>query len=96
MTTSLNSVAVYSILDKTAEQYGPPFVAKNDNVALRMYNRLIEEERAVITDYELYRIAFFDNVSGSIGAVDPVKIHNLDRCVEKIKGTFGENTKEVK
>lgn len=50
---------LYSIYDKVAEEFGPPFLANNDKVACRKFDELI---RQVYTknDFDMYRLGFVD------------------------------------
>lgn len=58
---------VYTILDRAAEEYGPPFIAKNDEVAKRNFVNLLNEVPAhVKKDYELIRIGNFNTESGNL------------------------------
>lgn len=47
---------VYVVWDKTAEECGPPFVAKNDAVAHRQYARMLAEKNAPADELELVRV----------------------------------------
>lgn len=51
---------IYVVNDKMAEEAGPPFVAVNDNVALRHYRNLGIPE-LVKNDYELLCIGTYDS-----------------------------------
>lgn len=35
--------SLYSVFDKAAEEFGPPFVAGTDAVAVRMFNRMMSD-----------------------------------------------------
>lgn len=46
---------LYSLYDVVADSFGPPFVAQNDGVALRMIKQMLQSEKAVfVEDYQLY------------------------------------------
>lgn len=52
---------MYVSYDLIALEAGPIFLAKNDAVALRMYNQLLERETSVTADeYELRCVGVFD------------------------------------
>lgn len=56
----LTSFMVYSIYDKLAQEYGPPFCAANDRVAIRNFRKLMSEAPAdVFEDFELYFVGWF-------------------------------------
>lgn len=58
---------VYSILDRAAEEYGPPFIAKNHEVAKRNFVNLLNEvPDHVQCDYILCHIGTFDTEEGKI------------------------------
>ena len=50
---------LYTIRDNIAEEFGPVFVAKNDNVAKRQFIDLIQENQINITDYTLWYVGDF-------------------------------------
>jgi len=58
---------LYTILDRTAEQYGPVFQAVNDGVATRQFIQLMS--KVVPWDRDAYRLHFiaeFDDKSGLV------------------------------
>jgi hypothetical protein len=56
---------LYAILDKVAEEYGPPFPSKNDAVAIRQTQQLLQTVSSPV-DYILVRIAQMDMETGKI------------------------------
>ena len=57
----------YSIKDVKAQEFGPLFQAKNDDVAKRSFTQYMTGERVLyIDDYELYCIADFDVETGEV------------------------------
>lgn len=68
---------MYNVKDKISEEFAPPFVAKNDAVALRQFNHLINNLNP--QDYSLYHIGQYDSDTGLITVTLPEKI-----CVEEI------------
>lgn len=58
---------IYTVFDKVADEYGPLFEAKNNNVALRQFRQLIAtvvvENR---DDYVLYSCGTFDHDTGTL------------------------------
>lgn len=54
---------VYSIYDIKAEEYGPLFLAKNDDVAGRMIKNQFKD-LLYPQDYDLYCVGLFDVESG--------------------------------
>ncbi len=54
-------VNIYTIYDKVAEECGPVFQAKNDNVACRMVKSLFDENPSILGgEYEVYSLGLFD------------------------------------
>lgn len=56
---------LYSVYDKTADEYGPVFQAVNDGVAKREYNRLGIPE-SLKKEYSLHKIGYFDSKTGDV------------------------------
>lgn len=52
---------IYTIYDKVAQEAGPLFLAKNDEVALRMVNNSPELKAMNLADFELYLIGTYDS-----------------------------------
>lgn len=63
---------MYNVKDKVSEEFAPPFVAKNDAVALRQFNNLINNLNP--QDYSLYHIGQYDSDTGLITVTLPEKI----------------------
>ncbi|MDR0403910.1 MAG: hypothetical protein LBH35_10015 [Treponema sp.] len=57
---------VYSIHDKLAEEYGPLFQAKNDEVALRNFQKLVVSQKLEESEFSLYFVGIFDTETGAI------------------------------
>lgn len=65
---------LYSIRDKVAEEFGPVFVAKNLQVAIRNFRMMFHGNAQIFpTDYALYVLAEWDPRTGSIKALDDPK-----------------------
>lgn len=64
-------VGLYSIYDKVAQESGPVFQAKNDDVAIRATCNLLADVHA-IDDYILYRVGTFDTDNHMIDDCDVV------------------------
>lgn len=62
----------YSLLDQVASQYGLPFLARNDEDAMRLIRDAMQDEQSFLArHYEtfvLYRLGDFDPVHGTIVA----------------------------
>lgn len=81
-------VRLYSVCDTVAEEFGPIFSCKNDEVAKRAFNDLIKDSPSPL-DYALYYLGIFDS---DVGFIDPVTIPvrvnlvSLDKeIVEEVK-----------
>lgn len=56
---------LYAMRDLLAKEFGPPFVAKNDDVAQRQYAHFMATTPNVVqADYRLHRLAKFDPETG--------------------------------
>jgi len=68
---------VYSIRDIKAEIYGNPFYMSQDGQALRAFGDLVGDEKTSISkhpeDYQLFKLAEYDDVSGKHIALDAPK-----------------------
>ncbi|GMO29634.1 MAG: hypothetical protein Ta2B_10630 [Termitinemataceae bacterium] len=58
---------LYSVRDRVANEFGPIFQAKNDDVAWRNYFSLLTNSNVTdMLDYELVRLGSFDVDTGKI------------------------------
>lgn len=57
---------LYSVKDIVADEFGPVFEAKNHAVANRAYRKLLLDNVANASDYELHCIGDFDSEKGVI------------------------------
>lgn len=70
---------LYSVYDSVAEEYGPIFQAKNDDVALRNVIQMFTEMNvsiASLESYHLYHVGDFDSELGTLveRSVNPIAI----------------------
>lgn len=54
---------IYCIFDKVSEEFGQPFVMKNDEMAKRAFVQYAGKSD-IKNDIVLFKIGMFDNVSG--------------------------------
>lgn len=60
---------LFSIYDKVADRYAPPFVAVNAGVACRQLENSIREVPEIhLVDFELVQIGTFDEVTGNVAS----------------------------
>lgn len=73
-------VGLYSIYDKVAASFSPPFTSDSEAVACRQYGLLIMDMPEHIRgDYQLYQLGDFDYKAGGIQLLlEPVLILNGD------------------
>lgn len=65
---------LYCIYDSRAQESSPPFMAHNDDVAMRMYNHTLREN-PYSSDYRLYRVCDYDDTKMSVKAYDfPIEV----------------------
>ena len=72
--------SVYSILDTIAKVYAPPFLAFNDQHAMRILEELASDPSSQIhkwpVAFQLFRIGEFSETAGCIIPEDPTNICN--------------------
>ena len=56
----------YAIKDMVANEFGPIFYAKNDEVALRQYNQLQAKNEFIIDEFKLFFLGSLDDDKGII------------------------------
>ena len=62
---------LYTVYDVVAEECGPIFEAKNDAIARRQFDNMLQSQRvAYPKDYELHCIGFFDREKIKLSARD--------------------------
>ena len=65
----------YSVLDKTAEQYGQPLMFNNDGVAIRAFHMECTNEKSPIyafpEDYCLCKCGSFNSDTGEVTPLEP-------------------------
>lgn len=78
---------VCSIYDTVAEEYGPLFQSKNEGVALRQFEQLIQQHSNVNPeDMQLFQVATFNTETGHL---EPLWKHiepNLNMEMEIMNG----------
>lgn len=57
---------MYSVYDRVANEYAPPFYAKNVDVARRMFANSIREFAYSKDDYRMIEIGWFDSEYGKV------------------------------
>lgn len=58
---------LFSVYDRKAEEFGPLFEAKNEDVAIRQFKNMLSSERMLSPeDYNLYCFGEFDREKGHI------------------------------
>lgn len=81
-------VKLYSVCDTVAEEFGPIYSCKNDEVAKRAFHDLIKDSSTPL-DYDLYFVGTFNTDTGFIdSATLPIRVNlvSLDRdTVEEVK-----------
>ena len=64
----------YSVYDKKAKLYNPPFVASNDDVAMRLAGQIFQSSKMFSEhphDFVVYKICTFDNATGEVKDLAP-------------------------
>jgi len=66
-------IFMYSVLDKKADEFGPPFMAKNDEVAKRNLSNLLRDS-PYPEDYQLFLIAEYESDTGEVQGLVPMEV----------------------
>lgn len=78
---------LYSVYDKKAQYFAPPFAARNNGEALRMFQMLVNDKNTTPgkypEDYNLAILGEFDDVSGKVVPNEQVVI--LGEATEYVK-----------
>lgn len=90
---TITSIPMYSVFDCVGQEYGPPFLSKNDQTAIRVYRGMMVREHVLGTDYKLFRVGSFDAESGILA---PHILEEIECAVsfEDMKNSF-PGSKEV-
>jgi len=65
---------LYTIYDKLAQEGGPLFEAKNDEIARRNFSKLITDNNADVSDFIMYNLGRFDRESLDMFVHDKVEV----------------------
>lgn len=65
---------MYSIRDAVAQYYLPPFLAQNNDHAVRMMISSLGDHFPYRSGFMLYKIGNFDDDAGVLEAMDPVLV----------------------
>jgi len=64
-------VFIYVMYDRVAQESGPVWEAKNDGVAVRGFNQMLEKSRVPPEEYRLLRVASMDKETNEVTPVSP-------------------------
>jgi hypothetical protein len=70
-------IGLYSVKDVVAQEFSPPFLAKNDEVALRQFSQFLTSLKgASHSDFKLFQVGFFSLDTGCTSSQDdfPVEV----------------------
>jgi len=80
-------VTVFSIFDEKAETYSPPFFMPQIGQGIRWFSDLVKDPSTHISkhpsDYKLYKIGEFNDVTSEIVSCNPVFLSNGIEHVKK-------------
>lgn len=81
---------MFSIKDLVAQEYGPPYLAKNAAVAMRSFQNMMKREQVINSkDYELYMIGSWYSDEGKVVSCEPsLIVEPKDDKVETVKSVF--------
>lgn len=60
--------SLYSVYDTMAEEFGPVFMARNDQVAKRAVINMMVKSEASANEFQLYKVGVFNTTTGSVMA----------------------------
>jgi len=66
---------IYSIYDTVAKIFNKPFTEHNDESAKRSF-QTASTDQPHRADYNLYHLGYYDDTTGEIIPVDPLKIYS--------------------
>nr|WAE43884.1 MAG: nonstructural protein [Microviridae sp.] len=71
---------LYVIYDKVSKEAGPVFSSKNDAVAHRSYNQILQSKELAADDFALYQLGVIDTEAPFITGIEPfvVDFANID------------------
>ena len=69
---------LYVIFDRVAHETNPPMLFKNDGVAIRVFQSMVEKEQVNSADYDLYEIADYDTDNPPLSQFRKVDAVNVD------------------
>lgn len=67
-------IKVYAVRDNVAELFGPPVLARNDEVAMRHYLAMINQNKLSQLDYSLFRIGEYAQGEGILVPFTPDEV----------------------
>lgn len=83
---------ICSVYDKRAEFFDRPFTAQSNGEMIRAFTDIAVNADHPIgqhpEDYSLYRIGYFDDVSGLITPEDPILLINGLEAVQQSRAAF--------
>lgn len=68
---------VYSIFDSKARKYNAPFLASNEEVAVRNFHGLLQHDKMMADfkeDFHLYQVGTFDDDKGDLYKTVPLSV----------------------
>lgn len=82
---------LYSVKDLVTVEFNPPFVCKNDKLAVRTLKDSLKGRATLLTeypdDYELYCLGTFDSVNGIVSS----NVHLVTKIVDIVNNLNKEN-----
>lgn len=77
---------LYVVRDVPAQQYSPPFPARNTAVAVRVMREMLRNVPThLLAEYELYQVGSFCDASGTVESAVPEIVPASDQIVAAIK-----------
>lgn len=77
---------IFTVLDMAAKRFTEPFFAANEEVAIRSFREAVNSDGHPFSkfpeDYALYKVGDWDNESGAIVPLEPVKLVNASALTQ--------------
>lgn len=81
-------MGMYTVHDAVASDYAPPFFAKNDGSASRMFNGMLEKS-STVQGYTLVHLGFYDMETGLVTVNNEIRIMGVyPMPLEAIKESY--------
>lgn len=75
-------IQMFTIYDRLAEEYMPPFTAKNSAIAFSLLDKAVVDAKEDSTRFELFSLGEYDTDYGMIVSHKPEKVDAADEDID--------------